>query len=174
MTEDIREIFYKDDKTVVYWTDIGARFQVRGVIIGDGETELALLLPNEYTADQSISLGLSVEDWLQFLKYSDNPQIVVTDEQREIVKAIIRKNSRQIEEIIRFKVYKRDNFQCQYCSATDRPLTLDHYLPQELGGATVMENLKTSCRPCNKAKANKSIFEWEEYRKKKGLKGPQD
>lgn len=165
-----REIFYKDDKRTVYWTDIGNRFQVRGVVIGDGDTEFNLLLPYEYTADESITLGLTAEDWQNWLKHSDNPQIVVTDETREIVKAIIRKNSRQIEEIIKFRVFKRDNFTCQYCGATNRPLTVDHYLCQELGGATVMENLKTACRPCNKAKANKSVLEWEKYRQKKGLK----
>jgi hypothetical protein len=174
MTDQIREIFYKDNKRTIYWDDIGSRFQIRGILIGDGTTELALSLPFEYHADESISLSLNIDEWLNFLKYSDDPQLVITDEERKIVKAIIRKSSRQIEEIIRFRVYKRDNYQCQYCGATDKPLTLDHYLPQELGGATVMENLKTSCRPCNKAKANKSIYEWEEYRKKRGLKGPHD
>lgn len=172
--EQAREIFYKDDKRTVYWSDFGNRFQIRGVVVGDGDTEFNLLLPYEYTADEAVTLGLSTEDWLNFLKYSDNPQIVVTDEHREIVKAIFRKSARQIEEIVRFRVYKRDNYTCQYCSAGNRPLTLDHYLCQELGGATVMENLKTACRPCNKAKANKSVLEWEKYRKKKGLRAPNE
>lgn len=174
MTHDIREIFYQDDKHTVYWTDIGTRFQIRGILIGDGNTELALSLPYEYHADESISLSLDMEEWIKFLRFSDDPQMVVTDEERKIVKAIVRKGTRQLNEIQRYKVFRRDNFTCQYCGKKDLPLTIDEYLCQDLGGACIPENQKTACRPCNKSKANKSIHEWEEFRKQRGLRGPND
>ena len=174
MTDHAREIFYKDDNHTVYWTDIGNRFQIRGILIGDGNLEIALALPNEHYADEIISLGLSLEEWLKFLQFSDDPQLVITDEERKIIKAIVRKGTRQLSEIQRYQVFRRDNFTCQYCGKKDVPLTIDEYMCQELGGACIPENQKTSCRPCNKAKANKSIHEWEEFRKARGLKGPNE
>lgn len=51
----------------------------------------------------------------------------------------------------RFEVFKRDGFVCQYCG--NHPpavlLQVDHINPVKLGGENNMDNLITSCQPCN-------------------------
>ncbi len=52
----------------------------------------------------------------------------------------------------------RDNFTCQYCSATGDGtlLNLDHVLPKSQGGRTSWENIVTSCVECNQHKAGRT------------------
>lgn len=57
---------------------------------------------------------------------------------------------------IRFDVFKRDNFTCQYCGrkAPNIILELDHFIPKSKGGKDCLENYKTSCFECNRSKFN--------------------
>lgn len=61
-----------------------------------------------------------------------------------------------ISKRLRFEVFKRDNFTCQYCGAKppDTVLEVDHVHPRCEGGADSMENLKTACWNCNRGKAH--------------------
>lgn len=60
-----------------------------------------------------------------------------------------------ISKRIRFEVFKRDGFACQYCGATPPKVILevDHIDPVALGGANDMDNLVTACFPCNRGKS---------------------
>lgn len=58
-----------------------------------------------------------------------------------------------------FLVYRRDNYTCRFCgkSPVTHPgtvLVLDHVVPWDSGGETVMENLQILCEPCNGGKSN--------------------
>jgi len=55
---------------------------------------------------------------------------------------------------LRFEVFKRDKFTCQYCGgkAPDVLLHCDHMQPVAEGGKTEILNLITSCQPCNLGK----------------------
>lgn len=55
---------------------------------------------------------------------------------------------------LRFEVFKRDSFTCQYCGrkAPDVILHCDHIHPVAKGGKTDILNLLTSCRECNGGK----------------------
>jgi 5-methylcytosine-specific restriction endonuclease McrA len=69
------------------------------------------------------------------------------------------KTSRNINLRLRFVVMKRDNFKCQKCGrspATDPAIILhvDHIIPWEPNGETVLENLETLCSKCNLGKSN--------------------
>lgn len=57
---------------------------------------------------------------------------------------------------LRFEVFKRDSFRCQYCGA-DAPnvlLHIDHIKPVSKGGTNEIVNLVTSCTSCNLGKSN--------------------
>ena len=56
---------------------------------------------------------------------------------------------------LRFEVFKRDYFACQYCGAQppDVVLVVDHIVPVAEGGETTIENLNTACTTCNQGKA---------------------
>lgn len=60
---------------------------------------------------------------------------------------------------LRFEVFKRDAFTCQYCGAQPPGVVLvpDHITPYSSGGATSLDNLITACEPCNQGKAGKSL-----------------
>jgi len=55
---------------------------------------------------------------------------------------------------VRFEVFKRDKFQCQYCGkkAPDVVLNVDHIDPVAKGGTNEVINLITSCFDCNQGK----------------------
>lgn len=65
---------------------------------------------------------------------------------------------------LRADVFARDDYTCRYCGERGRRLECDHYIPVALGGESVMENLRTACRPCNRAKRDKSPEQWEAAR----------
>ena len=60
---------------------------------------------------------------------------------------------------IRFEVFKRDKFTCQYCgaSAPDTILEVDHVKPVSKGGTNDILNLVTACRNCNRGKTNREL-----------------
>jgi 5'-3' exonuclease len=60
---------------------------------------------------------------------------------------------------IRFEVFKRDQFKCQYCgaSAPDIVLHVDHINPVNNGGDNDILNLITSCQPCNSGKKHRLL-----------------
>ncbi len=55
---------------------------------------------------------------------------------------------------VRFEVFKRDGFKCQYCGAQppDALLEVDHINPVAEGGDNDMDNLTTACKNCNLGK----------------------
>jgi len=59
---------------------------------------------------------------------------------------------------LRFEVLRRDNHTCRYCgaSAPDVKLTVDHVVPEVLGGTDEPSNLVTACEPCNSGKTSTS------------------
>lgn len=61
-----------------------------------------------------------------------------------------------ISKRVRFEVFKRDSFKCQYCgkSAPDVLLRVDHIHPVSKGGADELLNLITACFDCNAGKSN--------------------
>jgi hypothetical protein len=60
---------------------------------------------------------------------------------------------------LRFEVFKRDKFTCQYCgkSAPDVTLHCDHIQPISKGGIDNILNLITSCQDCNLGKADTEL-----------------
>jgi 5-methylcytosine-specific restriction endonuclease McrA len=65
-----------------------------------------------------------------------------------------------ISATLRFEIFQRDSFTCQYCGATREDgakLELDHKIPYSAGGKDEFGNLITSCKTCNLGKSNKII-----------------
>tara|TARA_R110000787_G_scaffold216199_1_gene325361 strand:+ start:80 stop:616 length:537 start_codon:yes stop_codon:yes gene_type:complete len=60
---------------------------------------------------------------------------------------------------VRFEVFKRDVFTCQYCGATPPKVILevDHIIPVASGGENDENNLVTSCFDCNRGKGARSL-----------------
>jgi len=60
---------------------------------------------------------------------------------------------------IRFEVFKRDKFTCQYCGKTapNVVLEVDHIEPVSKGGTNDLLNLIVSCFDCNRGKTNRRL-----------------
>ena len=60
---------------------------------------------------------------------------------------------------LRFEVFKRDHFTCQYCGSQPPivVLVIDHIEPLANGGSNDISNLITACEPCNCGKRDKSL-----------------
>jgi hypothetical protein len=56
---------------------------------------------------------------------------------------------------LRYQILRRDNHACRYCGATapDVKLTVDHVVPEALGGSDDPTNLVTACETCNGGKS---------------------
>lgn len=72
-----------------------------------------------------------------------------------------------ISKKLRFEVFKRDGFTCQYCGrmAPDVILEVDHITPVAKGGTTELLNLVTSCRDCNRGKGKTLLSSHDELKK---------
>jgi len=68
---------------------------------------------------------------------------------------------------IRFEVFKRDSFTCQYCGqkAPDVVLETDHILPVSKEGTNDILNLITSCWDCNRGKGARKLDDDTEIKK---------
>lgn len=60
---------------------------------------------------------------------------------------------------LRFEVFKRDGFKCQYCGCTPNQsvLEVDHINPVALGGKNEMDNLIAACFDCNRGKSKNPL-----------------
>ena len=70
---------------------------------------------------------------------------------------------------LRFEVFKRDKFQCQYCgkSAPQVVLHVDHIEPVAEGGTNEITNLITACSECNLGKGARRLSDDAAIRKEK-------
>lgn len=68
---------------------------------------------------------------------------------------------KQISKKVRFEIFKRDGFSCQYCGSTPPKVVLhvDHIIPVARGGCNDDDNLVTSCLGCNLGKGARSLAE---------------
>ena len=71
------------------------------------------------------------------------------------------KKRESISKKMRFEVFKRDSFTCQYCGrkAPDVVLHVDHITPVSKGGKNALMNLVTSCFDCNMGKGARVLDE---------------
>lgn len=60
---------------------------------------------------------------------------------------------------LRFEIFKRDSFTCQYCGAQPPAVVLevDHIHPVAEGGDNAQDNLITACDKCNRGKGKRPL-----------------
>lgn len=63
------------------------------------------------------------------------------------------RNRPKVQPTVRAQVYKRDDYKCVYCGATE-DLTIDHKKPLGKGGKNKKDNMVTACADCNGQKAD--------------------
>lgn len=145
--------------------DIGIKIAIAGVIWnGDGKS-FVTLLPGVTVSDVNESdirlLKMDLDQWKQFMRQSDLLETeIFRDDGTGMKKSLFRKTARQIDTRMSWSVYERDNYSCRYCGRRGIPLTVDHIILWEEGGATIPENLLTACSPCNRDRGNRQYDDW--------------
>jgi hypothetical protein len=133
--------------------EVGHTIQLGGAIwTGNGKVYLVPLPDEDLTGEREM-LKMDTAQWERFLNQSDVLDV------RGPGKAILRKSQRQIDQHVAWKVFRRDGFLCRYCG-NERPLTVDHVVLWEQGGATVEDNLVSSCKNCNKLRGSTGYMDW--------------
>ena len=149
-----------------YIPGIGNKFHLSGLVFeGEGQ-RILLALPQSQNDDTFTEINKpEISEWSEILALSDNP-VYRTDGQ----KPWIRKVERTISGFVQQKIWVRDNCQCIYCGVKmgDALMTVDHFIPLELGGEDNPGNYVTACRRCNKDKDSIAPQDWlieESYQK---------
>jgi HNH endonuclease len=135
--------------------DVGSAIQLDGAIYSGNGKLYIVPLPDAYLDGEWTVLQMDTSQWERFLNQSDVLDV------RGPGKAILRKSQRQIDQWIAWEVFERDGYRCRYCGKK-APLTVDHVILWEQGGATVTENLISSCRRCNKLRGSMEYGDWIE------------
>lgn len=148
------------------WGDIGSLLKIKGLLIGGEDAQALLLLPDEFVNYPDLRgqiYHLSTEEWSEWLQRSDNPEILV---QGSMEKVFHRKLRYDISGSIQQRVWAADNFRCVYCGAKmgATMLTIDHWMPLELGGANDTSNYLSCCRRENKQKGAMDPREWCKFK----------
>lgn len=78
---------------------------------------------------------------------------------RKVYKGGMRMKRKNISKKLRFELFKRDSFTCQYCGnkAPEVTLEIDHIEPVSKGGDNNIMNLVTSCFDCNRGKSDRRL-----------------
>lgn len=68
---------------------------------------------------------------------------------------------RSLSKKVRFEVFKRDSFACQYCGRTPPVVVLevDHIIPVASDGCDSEDNLITACFDCNRGKGANDLLD---------------
>lgn len=144
------------------WGDVGSLLKIEGLVIGGEGAQAVLMLPGHPLWGQGLKLQareLTTEEWSDWLQRSDNPEVLINGSQE---KAWHRKLRYDISGHVQQKVWWADGLKCMYCQRKmgEVQLTIDHWMPLELGGANNPTNYLSCCRRDNKDKGSMHPRDW--------------
>jgi len=142
--------------------DIGSLLKIDGLVVSGNNARALLLLPS---ADEGWASGegdytampLNEEEWSDYIQRSDVPEVLVGN-----AKVFHRKARYEISGAVQQKIWVADGLKCMYCDKKmgDVQLTIDHFIPLELGGQNNDKNYLSACRRCNKDKGSEDPKEF--------------
>lgn len=151
----MENIAFKDVNLLSWGNDI----VIKGVLMEGKDDETYLVnLPSERIKGKVIVVSPTTEEWYTLQDQLDKCNIQGEEN------VILRKGQRNIDQKIAWEVYRRDKYKCRYCGIDNVPLTVDHIITWESGGATHVDNLLTSCKKCNKKRGNLDYGSWLQHK----------
>lgn len=156
MADRFYKFTFKDGRPI-YFEDFGAQINLSGLVWqGEGGKTIITMLPNAVplpNGDVPELQYISAEDMDHILQCTDKPEIYQLD-QTGAIKAWHRKSESIISGYVQQQVWVRDDFTCLFCGRRmgEIVLTVDHFVPLQLGGENTTENFLSACRRCQKLK----------------------
>ena len=155
ITADILQSPYKAINLLTWGNDI----TIKGLLMGGSNGDSYLVyLPMEKAEGDLIIMNPTVEEWYELQDQLDKCNI------EGEAGVILRKGQRQIDQKIMWEVFRRDKYKCRYCGINNVPLTVDHIITWESGGASHQDNLLTSCKKCNRKRGNLGYGNWLQHK----------
>lgn len=124
----------------------------------------------------SSSTPLSWEEWSKIKPKENEKHIASVNgifKIPEIIKLNVYDKTKIFKVVFsRANIFKRDHYQCQYCSVKPgtSELTIDHVIPKSLGGKTTWENCVLCCISCNNLKGSKLLHQISNKKFPNGMK----
>lgn len=158
----------------VFLEDFGNVLKLSGALFQGMGLSILVPFPQANEVEILDIRNLPIDKISEIIRQTDNPQYFELDETGTI-KAVHRKSRMAISGAVQQKIWVRDGLQCMFCGRKigDVQLTVDHWIPLELGGENNQRNYISSCRACNKKKGNmrpedfcnqnKTIFSYAYY-----------
>lgn len=146
--------------------DFGHTLQIAGVVYSGGGKHYLTFFPEDKLEDGDLEvLEVDAEGWDKIIRQTDLLETEMLEQCSDgsLMKVVVRKSTRQIEQGVSWRVYKRDGYACRYCAANDVPLTVDHVVCWESMGPSTEDNLVAACRKCNKMRGNTPYEAWLEH-----------
>jgi hypothetical protein len=171
--DDKRRSFYQmtyiATNKPIWMEDMGNVLSISGLLLEGMGTHVLVLTPGANDMkDFPHVIRPTVDEWCELLRISDDP-VIYERGPNNTIKAIHRKVERAVGGAVQQQVWVRDGFQCMYCfKPMGQPgvvLSIDHWIPIEMGGDEDMSNYLSSCRQCNKLKGNRDPKEFCEKEK---------
>lgn len=136
--------------------DYGNKLTISGMVLSSGDEVEVIYFPStELTKNQYWkAITPTQEELLAIFNQLDTLDITGFE------KAVLRKSQRNIDQVIAWQVFRRDNFRCVYCGCGSTPLTVDHLVLWEDLGDTVPANLVSACKKCNHTRHSQSIVDF--------------
>lgn len=145
-----------------YWGDLGHRITIAGLVLQGTDQPILVHLPESDVQKPCLTeLRPTAAEWSEIIKHSDDPEIFEHDK-TGCLKAVHRKVRYSISGFVQQKVWVADNFECKFCfrKMGHVQLTIDHFMPLELGGLNSEINFISACRKCNKQKGGLHPKDW--------------
>ena len=137
----------------------GTTHSITGFITGNGISRVYVHFPDSQISEtEEVESIAPTDEELERIFFQMDRQDITNKE-----KVVLRKSQRQIDSNISWKLFMRDEFTCRYCNATDKPLTVDHIILWEDGGATVENNMQSACKKCNHTRGSLSYEDWMKH-----------
>lgn len=149
-----------------FFEDAGSTIKISGLLWQGMDLNVLTLMPTacpERIEDDPSSVRVlmpSLDEWQELLKRTDDP--VIFQENGHGTKEIVRKAQFAISGAVQQRIWVRDGCMCLYCGQPmgKVQLTVDHFIPLEMGGTNDEHNLVTACRQCNKRKGKEPPEPW--------------
>jgi len=152
----------------VKYGDIGSLVKISGLLLTGGGAASILLLPGteipKYRRPGALKETpfceieeLTVEEWSDFIRRSDDPEILVGNP-----KIFQRKLRWEISGAVQQSIWAKDGFTGVYGGKKmgQTLLTIDHWIPLELDGKNDQTNYLTACKAENKDKGSEHPKDW--------------
>lgn len=164
MADRLYELKWTHDGEPIWMHDLGVSLKLSGAVLQGHEDTVIIMSVNGLPVKNLMGVPIiqpTAEEWCEIMRRTDDPEIFELDE-TGAVKAIHRKSQRGVSGFVQQKVWLADGLECKFCGKKmgEAALTVDHFMPLELGGVNDESNYITACRKCNKKKGHIHPADW--------------